>query len=751
MNNEKRHIHIIAFLLTISTLAAVANNKQNRFVNQEKHCEKIEIKADTDSTINKKINLDSLMQVANKAMLHGQNNDALLIFEKAYTVYLEKDDKYKQNQTLLAIGEIYYNWAKYDKALYYFLKAYAGSKFNLHKDIELTSLNYIGKYYHSVGDFNKSIAYYEKGYKLAQNIRDTLGIIAIQNKIGKHYETIGNYALSLEYYIESEKLLHCIDDAVEKATTYNHLGNTYHLLKEYDKALLFHHKALEQRTVINYQEGIAKSLNNIAEVLIDVNQNDSAMLCLNKSMEICQQLGYTKGLLKSYQNEGIVLVNRKQLDAALHKFHTALKLSEQISYDLGILNSNYSLAETYKSLGNNKLAILHAKKGLQLAQQQNVRENLRNFNLLLSELYEQSGQVNKALTHFKEFHRAQNEIVSLETNKKIAELETQFEVNLQRRANESLKQENQIKALSIKRKNSALLFVFVILILLVALIIIGISRYQHKYKAHHELSLLNEKIVIQNQELDQLNKELHKSIKQQMKLFSIISHELRNPLWWFRNLIQMLSQKLEVLDKDMIRKSLDSMYESANQTFHLMDNLLQWSKSQLGRTKIKIEPFDMNQLLLEAIAMIKQFAQYKQLTIEYSQKNETYVMADKNMIQTVIRNLISNAVKYTNEKGKINILLTTTDAVTVSIKDNGPGLDEKTMARVKNSLGTLDNSIPHESGTGLGLILSNEFISLNGSELFIYSEAHKGTEFTFSLPLFLHKNKMHYKKAEIMV
>ncbi|NJM16978.1 MAG: HAMP domain-containing histidine kinase [Bacteroidales bacterium] len=145
-------------------------------------------------------------------------------------------------------------------------------------------------------------------------------------------------------------------------------------------------------------------------------------------------------------------------------------------------------------------------------------------------------------------------------------------------------------------------------------------------------------------------------------MFSVISHELRNPLFWFRNLIQMLSDNIDKLDKAMLKKSVASLNESATNTFHLMDNLLQWSTTQLGKVNLKTEKVEVGELVAESLKLVKPIAGYKQLVIDYVPNGKVHARADKNMAQTIVRNIISNAVKFTPEQGRVSIQVSKTMA-----------------------------------------------------------------------------------------
>jgi signal transduction histidine kinase len=675
-----------------------------------------------------------------RKQVEGDNAEAYENFEKANAIYekIAHSDGYAE--TLLNKGEVLYNWGKYEEALCCFNEVLEYSRKNHLENIEIQGLNYIGKYYHSKGDFEKSFSYYMQCLKLAHRVKDTLGIVSIQNKIGKHYETLGNYPKSLEYYLMSEKLVHHTQNYIEMATTYNSLGNMYHILNDYPQSFRFHTKALEKRRKMNYSEGIAKSLNNLGEVLVDMEMLDSAMVCFEESYAICQDIEYAKGCVKSIHNQGVVFQKYLRDKKAIEKFDIALQLAQQIGYQKGVLSANYALAVNYKRIGEYEKAILILNEGLDVAIRENVRTRVRDFYAILSEIYSLKKNYKKALDYYRLHIKMSNEIFNLESNNKIAELQAEYEVSLQNRENEVLKKENQINELMLKRKNHFIFFVAIVLSLLFILVIIVYKRFLLKKQANIDLQKLNESIVAKNKELGLLNQKLNKSKDQQLKLFGIISHELRNPLYWFRNLVQMLSSHIDSMDKEMVAKSLNSLNESATNTFHLMDNLLNWSRSQLGNIRYNPEVVDLIAIIRENVALISHYAEFKQIRIVSPIEEEpVLVMVDVDMIKTVIRNLLSNAIKFTPCKGMIEIkTLKNGKTILLEILDNGMGMDEKTLCSIRSAAGT--KYIPttdKETGSGLGLALSKEFIELNQGEFAVESERGKGSVFRITLPVLL--------------
>ncbi len=696
-----------------------------------------QIKYNYKGTQNDSIFAEYLLLLGVNTSITGSTSLAMQYFEQSNHLFTSVNYTYGIAESYLNMGEVHYNWGKFDKALIYFNKAKNISQKYKYEILYVRSLNYIGKYYHSKGNLEQSLSYYTKALDLAKAIGATTEIMSLYNKIGKDYKTLGNYPKSLDCFIRSQQLIPNTDNKIEEATTYNHLGNIYQVLRDFKKALFFHKQALELRKEVNYKEGIAKSLKNIGEVYFDLQQYDSALVCFDQSYLYCKQIGYAKGIVKNLYGKGLIYEKEEKHSLAIKNYHEALDYSKSIGYAIGESRVYLLLANIYKKIAKYDQAIRYCNEGLAIAKKEDIKSNTSEFYKILSGVYALNGDYKEAFMFYKEHSHIKDEIINLETNKKIAELQTEYKVDLKNRENEVLKQENQIKELRIKRKNLVILFAIIVSFLLIALVLIMYGRFLNKKNANIKLTVLNDNIIQKNKELDKLNKKMRKSKDQQVKLFSIISHELRNPLYWFRNLIQLLSNQIDVLDKSMISKSLDSLNESATNTFHLMDNLLNWSKSQLGNIQYVPESFNLAGLIKENVSLILPYSELKEINIKTALEDKIEVKADKAMIKTVIRNLLSNAIKFTPNKGTIEVkIIKNSSKVKVEVCDSGVGMDQNVVQRILNASGSeFLPSSDKETGNGLGLILTKEFIKKNGGELLVNSSPGNGSVFGFELDL----------------
>lgn len=221
------------------------------------------------------------------------------------------------------------------------------------------------------------------------------------------------------------------------------------------------------------------------------------------------------------------------------------------------------------------------------------------------------------------------------------------------------------------------------------------------------------------------------------RFFSIIAHDLRGPMGGFMGLTDLLTEELNNMSMAEIQEFLGSMRDSATNLFKLLENLLQWARVQQGGIILSRERILFRQIITESLEMIQESAKKKGITIVCDISDQLEVFADSNLIQTVIRNLVSNAVKFSTRGGTVNITAKTTEdeSVEISVKDMGIGMNQNMV----ESLFRLDvkNGRPGTEGeqsTGLGLLLCKEFIEKHGGNISVESEVGKGSVFTFNIP-----------------
>ena len=251
----------------------------------------------------------------------------------------------------------------------------------------------------------------------------------------------------------------------------------------------------------------------------------------------------------------------------------------------------------------------------------------------------------------------------------------------------------------------------------------------------HQLSLVAARRIIEEK-----NEELRKTIAGRDKMYSVIAHDLRSPMASMKMLLNTIMMSVE---KDKIDPDIFDMLEMSNKTseevFSLLDNLLKWTKSQLGKLTVIPQKLDISGLADGVVEVMNSVAEVKHIKLIRTDHESFFVYVDIEMIKSILRNLISNAVKFSNPDSEIKVGIKAEDGkVIVSVTDSGKGIKKEDQHKLlKDSTHFTTYGTNSEEGSGLGLLLCRDFARKNGGELWFESEENLGSVFSFSLPLLI--------------
>lgn len=263
------------------------------------------------------------------------------------------------------------------------------------------------------------------------------------------------------------------------------------------------------------------------------------------------------------------------------------------------------------------------------------------------------------------------------------------------------------------------------------------SELLSRIETHLELKKSKDIIARQNKQLAEQNEKLKELNETKDKFLSIIAHDLKNPLNNVTGFAELLIKKGAKLDAQKSHTYFNLIYQSGRQAFDLLDNLLQWTRSQTGRIKWIPKEIRISDTVKNLVEMAQTSANRKNITVKYMVPDDIIVFADENMVNTIIRNLLSNALKFTENNGEIIISAHYgQDGMTqVNVKDNGIGIKDEDKEKIFDiASGHSTNGTDHEKGTGLGLQLCKEFVERHNGKIWFESEYEKGSCFCFTLP-----------------
>lgn len=249
----------------------------------------------------------------------------------------------------------------------------------------------------------------------------------------------------------------------------------------------------------------------------------------------------------------------------------------------------------------------------------------------------------------------------------------------------------------------------------------------------HQISLVAAKRMILKK-----TEELQRTIAGRDKLYSVIAHDLRSPMGSIKMVLNMLILNLPA---EKIGGEMYELLTMANQTtedvFSLLDNLLKWTKSQIGNLNVVYQDIDVVEVVDSVIDVFNMVAGLKKITIREEKDDKLLVSADIDMLKTVVRNLVSNAIKFSNEGSEVVVKMEEQDGMAiVSVQDQGCGIDEegqKKLLHTDTHFSTFGTN--NEEGSGLGLLLCQDFVTKNGGKLWFTSKKDEGSTFCFSVPL----------------
>ena len=263
-----------------------------------------------------------------------------------------------------------------------------------------------------------------------------------------------------------------------------------------------------------------------------------------------------------------------------------------------------------------------------------------------------------------------------------------------------------------------------------------INRLRNYNILEEELTKNSIQIQKQRDELEKQRQELEELNATKDKFFTIIAHDLKNPFNTVIGLSELLMERYDTYEVEKIKEFINQIFIFSNNAYNLLENLLQWAKSQTDKLKVIPEKVDLFEITNENINLYKTKAHNKGIELISEIGSGLYAYIDKNMISTVIRNLVSNSIKYTRKGGKI--VLTAhhhNKLIKFSVKDTGVGIPEENIDKLfRIDINISTQGTEDETGTGLGLIICKEFVEKNGGKIHASSNINNGTNIYFTVP-----------------
>ncbi|WP_339652432.1 tetratricopeptide repeat-containing sensor histidine kinase [uncultured Maribacter sp.] len=596
------------------------------------------------------------------------------------------------------------------------------SKIIKYKKGELEALTNFSTFYLYRGDTENSIKYCQKILKDNELINYPSMEMKVYNNLGQAYFIKQVYPLSYTYFLQGLALGEKHKQEFYTFLMNMNLGTMFNLLEDYDEALMFYSSALNSTKKTKDANMDAMLSSNLAFLYIQTGDFDKAQKYLSKSIDYFEIAKNKEWLAFSLSTLAQLYLKSKKYNDAIINYQKALSVHGSDNDIKGRADIYYGLAKSYYEFQDITKAEEYINESLKLYSSFNLNTGLEKCYRILYQIKKEQNQISKSLEYLELTEKLANDIFIEKNKRNLNMLNTKLNFEKEK---DDLKAKNEL-AIDQQRKYvkwslAALLTSFII----VLIILNSVKREK----------LLNKKLENQAIVLKDNQKNLSKINQNQDRLFSIVGHDLRGPIISFKELLNLYIEEPE--GKIYFEKFAPLLKEDLEQLQFTMDNLLHWGKTQMKGNSIRLERITIKNEIENILQFFGQEIKKKYIKIDNQILENHYAFADNDQFNVIFRNLISNAIKFTPNEGKI--ILTSkirNENVLIKVSDTGVGMSELEKSKLFKDteyISTVGTNL--EKGTGLGLRLAKELIITNHGEIFVKSKINEGSHFIVKLPL----------------
>lgn len=587
------------------------------------------------------------------------------------------------------------------------------------------------------GDYTSALSHEKITLQVASEQKDSTEIGLSCSNIGNYYYELGVYDEAYFYLTQAYSILNqgvvTHEDSVTMNIVLHNVGRVFKEMGQYETAL--QHLKLSQKASIRLgdKEGRPYSLDELGDVMLRQGKYDSALTYLNQALDEIHSFirKNPETLVKELRTKTLIKIARtymfkKEYDKALAFYDSTYQLHELTNNQFGIAEVELGRGTLFLSKNNYIEAENHFDIALEIAKRINARVLEINCYNQLAQLWEKKGDYKTSLEFYKKYKNLHDSLFSQEMQQKLFRDQVRFATESKDVQIQALTKMEEYRRAEIKRQE----FIRNVLVVVMALSVILLFTV---YRSGQRRKRINALLLQHQEEMERRSIELEQLNQVKDKFFSIISHDLRSP-------INALAGLLDLMDKGAIASeelpmAIKELRVRFNHTRTLLNNLLDWTLLQMDKINLQPAKISLKNLAAENIDLIRS-TQTKQVNFVNSIPTGAIAYADSNTINLVIRNLISNALKFTNEGGEIKLASEEKDSTwVISVSDNGVGIKPEVLDMLFDKINPYSTrGTANEKGTGLGLILCKEFVEKNNGKIWVESTEGQGSTFWFTLP-----------------
>lgn len=615
---------------------------------------------------------------------------------------------------------------------------------------------YLADYYYYKQEYTTARKTYFTIIPTLEKLCDTLFIVRAFNSIGILYGFEQDYEKALDYYLKGLELIdrmHNRNKEIERQRliVLTNIINQSFRTQDDDKIIQDAPEVIQLAIELGDSVHLGSLLNALGVAYKNKNNLDKALVTYQRASTIYHATNDDFRNAFILNNIGSLYDTKEQYDSSLYYYQKSLQCFENEGYKRGIVNSKLGIASLYTKIDRINDAHSLYNEIVATSLEYHFNDILLMAYFDMADLAYQQGDYKEAYEINTLYGELNDSIFTLEKQKQYAELQTKYETSQKEIEINLLKNEKLLHEFKLKQNQLAQRIGLILILVLISSLYVIFIFYRGKNKANKLLVEKNSQIELQNEQLTTMNKHVNttnKKLRQSSRelkaannsknrFFSILAHDLRNPFHNVIGLSYLLSKQYDRLSPDERIKYANEIHESSNMVSRLLENLLEWSRTQTKEIEFQPATVDLKKIIEDAISVLQNNAQEKSIFIENNVSQSNLITADPVMLETIFRNLINNSIKFTPNGGKVVITTTLTDRQLIAcIKDTGVGIEKRNLKKlfhIDSKLKTKGTN--NERGTGLGLVICKEFIDYHNGKIWAESEPGNGSKFQFEIPI----------------
>ncbi len=544
----------------------------------------------------------------------------------------------------------------------------------------------------------------------------------IYNQLGQAHFIKQEYPLTYTNFLKALELGNQLNDDLCIFRMNMNLGTMFSLLEDYTEGLGFYEDSeiAVNRIGNNTFKGMVKS--NMGYLFIQTGEFERAEQLLLESIEIFKSQKVSEWLAFTYSVYAQLHLKLNDFEVSRLNFKNALDIQNSLNDIKGKADVLYGLSKANIGLDNLEIGEKQILESLELYKSFNLKTGLEKCYRVLYELKKNQGKISEALDYLELSDKLANDISKEKNKRNLNMLNAKFNSEKEK---ENLRIKSEVE-IGRQRKFAQWALVAFLIALFIALLVFRASRRE---------KALNKKLENQAIVLNENQKVLENINNSQDRLFSIVGHDLRGPIISLKELLTLYIEDPD--GKEYFEKFAPQLRDDLEQVQFTMDNLLHWGKTQMQGFSISKDRVAVKEELEYILQLFRKDMERKQITVKNEINKEYYITADVDHFKVIFRNLLSNALKFTPEKGKISLSTEVRDkSLVIKVSDTGVGMSDDILKKLFKSTEHFSTfGTNAEKGTGLGLSLVNEMVTKNQGKIHVHSKLHSGTVFSVELPL----------------